>query len=83
MPEYLLHHTHEAEDCQKLFDEWMRFDTPLKGKSLTFFCTCPSGEHGGFTRVDADDEDAALALTPELHRKTTRVYAGETMPLDL
>jgi hypothetical protein len=83
MPEYLLHHTHEADDCPKLYEEWVKYDTPLKGKGLSFFCTCPSGEHGGFTRVDANNEREALALMPELHRRTTRVYSGETMPLDV
>ncbi len=83
MAEFLLHHTHKPDDCPKLYEEWRAYDTPLKGKGLTFFCTCPSGEHGGFTRVDADSDKAALALMPELHRQTTTVYRGETMPLDV
>lgn len=55
---------------------------PLKGKGLTYFCTCPSGEHGGFSHVDAENEEQALAVLPEWSRVRTRVYGGETMPLD-
>lgn len=83
MPEFMLHHTHEPDECSTLFEEWKRYDSPLKGNGLPFFCSCPSGEHGGFIRVDAGDADEALALMPELHRRTTHVYGGETLPLDI
>lgn len=83
MAEYMLFHTHEPEDCEKLFKAYESYDSPLKGKGRTFFCTCPSGEHGGFIQVEAADEREAVAMLPETHHPTTKVYGGETMSLDL
>ena len=51
----------------------------LKGK--TFFCTCPSGDHGGFFQVAADTADEALRILPEVMRATTTVISGETMTI--
>ena len=45
----------------------------------TFFCSCPSGEHGGFFQLEAAGPDDALGLLPERLRATTRVSSGETM----
>lgn len=59
-----------------LYEEWQKYDTPLKGKGLTFFCTCPSGEHGSFTHVQAAGKEEALMLFPEMHRRTTTVLEG-------
>jgi hypothetical protein len=83
MAEFMLHHTHKPEDCGRLFEEWKAYDSPLKGKGLMFFCSCPSGEHGGFFQVQGADKDEVLAMMPEAHRPTTTVYSGETMPLDI
>jgi hypothetical protein len=83
MPEFMVHHTHEPEDCQRLFEEWKAYDTPLKGKGDTFFCSCPSGEHGGFFHVEAASKEEVMTLMPEAHRATSTVYGGETMPLDV
>lgn len=79
MAEFLLHHTHRAEDCDHLFPSSQSYDPSLKGK--TFFCTCPSGDHGGFFQVEAAGAEEALALLPEDMRSSTRVLSGEVMPI--
>ncbi len=58
MAEFMLHHTHPAEDCGEIFPELQNVAQSLKGKN--FFCTCPSGDHGGFFQVEAGSpEDRA------------------------
>lgn len=79
MAEFLLHHTHRAEDCEHLFPSSQSYDPSLKGE--TFFCTCPSGDHGGFYQMEAVSAEAALALLPEAMRSTTSVFPGEVMTI--
>ena len=50
MAEFMLCHTHDAEECQRVFPQLQNAAASLKGK--TFFCTCPSGDHGGFFQVE-------------------------------
>ncbi len=45
MAEFMLHHTHPAEECENIFPQLQNVAQSLKGKN--FFCTCPSGDHGG------------------------------------
>ncbi len=77
MSEFILYHTHEAEECGEAFAALKEADA-LRGVA-TFFCSCPSGEHGGFFQLEAAGPDEALGLLPERLRATTRVYSGETM----
>lgn len=81
-PNSWVHTTQAPEDCETLYAEWVKYDTPLKGQGKTFFCSCPSGDHGGFTQVDANTQEEAAAIFPELHLRSMRIYSGETMPLD-
>lgn len=79
MPEFMLHHTHEPDECQAVFGA---LKEPGGAESLSgsrFFCCCPSGEHGGYFTVEAADADAAVAMLPSRLQPTTRAYAGETM----
>ncbi len=77
MAEFILHHTHRAEECERIFPSLENVGQSLKGK--TFFCTCPSGDHGGFFQVQAGTAQGALQLLPESMRATTEVFPGETM----
>ncbi len=79
MARFMLHHTHRAEDCSHIFPSLQSYDTPLKGES--FFCTCPSGDHGGFFQVEAASAGEALAQLPETMRSTTTVFPGEEMKI--
>jgi|AP45_3_1055517.scaffolds.fasta_scaffold705198_1 hypothetical protein len=79
MPEFMLHHTHDAEPCDEIFPQLEAVGQALNGQS--FFCTCPSGEHGGFFRVEAAGADEALGMLPADMRTATTVFAGEQMTI--
>ncbi len=79
MAEFMLHHTHPAEDCEEIFPQLQNVAQSLKGKN--FFCTCPSGGHGGFFQVEAGSPEDAVGLLPEIMRVSTRVFSGETMAI--
>ncbi len=79
MAEFMLHHTHRAEDCGSMFQEAQKVDQSIKGS--TFFCTCQSGDHGMFFQVEANSGDEALNLFPEAVRATTTVFPGKTETL--
>jgi len=79
MAEFILHHTHRARDCGRIVPELQNTAHALKGK--TFFCYCPSGNHGGFFQVEAASVEEALSLLPEVMRSTTEIYSGETMTI--
>ena len=78
MAEFMLHHTHRAEDCHSMYQEALKVEV-LKG--MTFFCTCTSGDHGMFFQVEANSADEALNLFPEAVRATTTVFPGKTETL--
>ena len=79
MAEFMLHHTHAAEDCENIFPQLQNVAQSLKGKN--FFCTCPSGDHGGFFQVEAASPEDAVRLLPEIMRASTQVFPGETMAI--
>ena len=79
MAEFMLHHTHPAEDCENIFPQLQNVAQSLKGKN--FFCTCPSGDHGGFFQVEAGSHEDAVRLLPEIMRASTQVFPGETMAI--
>ena len=79
MAEFMLHHTHPAEDCENIFPQLQNVAQSLKGKN--FFCTCPSGDHGGFFQVESGSPEDAVRLLPEIMRASTQVFPGETMAI--
>ena len=79
MAEFILHHTHPAEDCENVFSQLQNVAQSLKGNK--FFCTCPSGDHGGYFQVEAGNPEDAVRLLPEIMRASTQVFAGETMAI--
>ena len=62
MPRYLLHHRHEPRDCGVAFAAFKGHDSPLRHRATP--ASCLSGGHSIWWTVDADGEDAALALLP-------------------
>ncbi len=79
MAEFMMCHSHRAEECERVFPQLQNVAASLKGK--TFFCSCPSGNHGGFFQVEAPSAEDALKLLPEGMRATTEVCPGETMTI--
>ena len=77
MAEFMLHHTHQPEDCDSIFDSLRDADASIRGKE--FLCTCPSGDHGSFWEVEATNSDAAIRLFPQTMRATTVAYPVDRM----
>lgn len=71
MPEFILHHRHEADDCAAAFAAWRGFASPLRGHSTT--SSCLAGDHDVWWRVTASGAAAALDLLPRFVAERTRV----------
>lgn len=71
MPEFILHHRHEADDCAAAFAAWRGFASPLRGRSTT--SSCLAGDHDVWWRVTASGVPAALDLLPRFVAERTRV----------
>jgi len=70
---FLLHHQHQARDCDTAFAAWHGFDSPLRHHLAP--STCLAGEHAIWWRVQARDVQAALALLPRYVADRTRAIA--------
>jgi hypothetical protein len=70
---FLLHHQHEAGECDTAFAAWHGFDSPLRHHLAP--STCLAGEHAIWWRVQARDVQAALALLPRYVADRTRAIA--------
>jgi hypothetical protein len=76
MPTYLLHHTHEPDECRASYSAWKGFESPLRGRPA--LSTCVLGDHETWWRVEAADIDAALALLPAfVAERTTPIHTRE------
>ena len=77
MPHYVVVHKHQAEDCQEVFDDLKNAGALLRDVSI--YCTCPSGDHGGYFVVDASSPEAVQEALPEKMRSGTTVTAAEAI----
>lgn len=73
MPLYLLHHIHEADECEAAFAAWRGFESPLRHRPAA--STCLAGGHYLLWRVEADSVDGAAALLPRFVAARTEVVA--------
>jgi hypothetical protein len=71
MPEFILHHRHEATECAAAFAAWRGFASPLRGRPTT--SSCLAGDHDVWWRVTAPEAQAAMALLPQFVAQRTRV----------
>jgi hypothetical protein len=62
MPLFVLHHTHDASDCETAFAAWNGFDSPLRHRPVA--STCLAGGHCLLWRVRAPSLEAAVAMLP-------------------
>ena len=62
MPSYLLEHRHEARECGVVFAAFKGHESPLRRQET--LASCRSGGHAIWWTVEADSENAALALLP-------------------
>ena len=74
MPEFLLHHEHEPDECAAAFAAWAGFDSPLRRRPAA--STCLTGGHALWWRVEAVDPGSALRLLP-------RFLAERTTPIEI
>jgi hypothetical protein len=76
MPTYLLEHRHEAAECRAASAAWQGFESPLRHRPT--FSTCLDGDHRLWWRVEARDEDRALAQLPSyVAKRATAVRVRE------
>lgn len=71
MSGYLLHHRHEARECGVVFASFKGHESPLRHRGT--LASCRSGGHEIWWTVDAEDEEAALALLPFFVAERTTV----------
>ena len=77
MPQYVAVHNHQAEECQGVFDD-LKNAGPLL-REVSIYCTCPSGDHGGYFTVDAASPEAVQEALPQKMRSGTTVTAAEAI----
>ncbi len=71
MPRYLLHHSHEPDECGVAFAGFHGFASPLRHR--TTLASCASGGHSIWWTVDAPNEEEALDQLPYFVAKRTTV----------
>jgi hypothetical protein len=62
MPEFLIHHRHDAAECGVVFASFRGVASPLRHRPT--LASCPCGGHEIWWSVEADGECAALDLLP-------------------
>ena len=77
MPNYVAGHKHQAEECQAVFDD-LKNAGPLL-REVSIYCTCPSGDHGGYFVVEAANAEAVQEALPEKMRSGTTVTAADAI----
>ena len=76
MPNYLLHHHHEPNQCGVVFAAFRGFASPLRHRAT--LASCSSGGHSIWWAVDSASEENALALLPfYVAERTTAIPVSE------
>jgi hypothetical protein len=71
VPRYVLQHRHQPHECGVVFASFKGHASPLRHRST--FSSCRSGGHAIWWTVDAESEEAALALVPQYVAERTTV----------
>ena len=80
MPSYVAVHKHQAGECQTVFDDLKNAGiTGTLLREVTLYCTCPSGDHGGYFVVEAGSPEAVREALPEKMRSGTTVTEAEAI----
>ena len=69
MTRYLLHHSHQPDECGVVFASFKGHRSTLRHQST--LSSCRSGGHSIWWTVEAASEDEALALLPDYVAKRT------------
>ena len=62
MTRYLLHHSHEPNECGVVFASFRGHGSPLRHQAT--LASCRSGGHAIWWTVEAESEDEAVRLLP-------------------
>ena len=73
MTRYLLHHSHEPNECGAVFASFRGHGSPLRHQAT--LASCRSGGHAIWWTVEAANEQEALALLPAYVAKRTTATA--------
>jgi hypothetical protein len=79
MPQFLLHHRHEPDECPASYAAWKGFESPLRGRPTT--SSCRRGGHEVWWDVNETDEQAALGLLPRYVAVRTEVVRVESVEI--
>jgi hypothetical protein len=71
MPRYLLQHRHQPQECGVVFASFKGHASPLRHRAT--LASCRSGGHAIWWTVDAESDEAALALLPRYVAERTTV----------
>ena len=76
MPQYLLQHSHEPQECGVVFASFKGHESPLRHRAT--LASCSFGGHAIWWAVDAASEAEALALLPfYVAERATATRVGE------
>jgi hypothetical protein len=64
MPEFLIHHRHDAAECGIVFASFRGVASPLRHRATLASCPCGGASHEIWWSVEADGERAALDQLP-------------------
>jgi hypothetical protein len=76
---FVLVHTHEPRECASAFAAWRGFASPLRRSRA--IGSCERGGHRIFWIVNADSEQAALALLPQFVADRTEASEVSEVPI--
>lgn len=82
---FALHHRHALRECPVAYAAWRGFDSPLRREPTLATCGSDSRDDGDqhllLWTVDAETEEAALALLPPWLAERTEVRAVEEVSI--
>jgi hypothetical protein len=79
MTRYLLHHSHEPQECGVVFASFKGHQSPLRHQST--LASCRSGGHEIWWTVEANGEEDALALLPPYVAARTTATPVSEVPI--
>ena len=79
MTRYLLHHSHEPQECGVVFASFKGHHSPLRHRPT--LASCRSGGHEIWWTVEANGEEDALALLPPYVAARTTATPVSEVPI--
>ena len=79
MPQFRLHHRHDADECPAVYAAWKGFDSPLRHQPTT--SSCQRGGHEIWWDVSATNPADALSQLPDY--VAARTTAIRVDPVDI